>query len=168
MKYLYAPWRSEYARRHEPKNSSPLMECCPFCITHCSKADDEKLFIIKRFTHTFIMLNKYPYNPGHVLIIPYEHKKNLYDLSLEAQHECITIMSKTCKILEHTLQAAGINMGINIAKAAGASVVDHLHIHVLPRFMGDTNFLPTIAKTKQISLNLFDIYQQIKKEFDAE
>lgn len=168
MKYLYAPWRASYAGRHEPQKPTIQQESCPFCFHTISAEDDKKRFVIKRYDHAYIMLNAYPYNAGHLLIIPHKHTKNLYDLSIAAQHECINLVSKTCGILEHTLHAAGINVGINIAKAAGASVVDHLHIHVLPRFVGDTNFLPTIAKTKQISFDLHAIYTQIKHAFTHE
>lgn len=163
MKYLYAPWRSSYTQHVDTKNNKEFP--CIFCTIGSAEHTDTQEFVLYRSKHVFVILNKYPYNPGHILVIPYTHSKNLYDLNFEVQAECMRISSMCCAILEQQLGAHGINIGINTGKAAGASIVDHLHIHVLPRFFGDTNFLPTIAKTKQISLDLHDVYKKLKKGF---
>lgn len=156
MKKLYAPWRTAYTKRvHAAQESS-----CVFCIIRDSK-DDAQEFVLKRLPHCMVMLNKYPYNPGHLLIVPYEHKSalHLYDAAVRA--ELVEQASIGTEILQKAFDTDGCNIGINLGKASGAGIPDHLHMHVLPRFFGDTNFLPTLADTKQISLDLHEIYAQL-------
>ncbi len=159
MKILYAPWRDEYTGQEEVPE-----EGCVFCIqlTHNT---DEKYFILGRYKTMFIMLNRYPYNGGHILILPLEHIAHLEDLSQESQQELIYLISKSTSILKKELQAPGINVGMNLGKAAGAGIPSHLHAHVLPRWTGDTNFLPTLGNVKQVSRNLETIYHQLRPIF---
>lgn len=164
MKRLYAPWRSAYAQKisRETKIKTSAKECV-FCQILKEK-DDEKNFIIKRYKHCFIMLNRYPYNAGHLLIIPTNHKKNLSDFDAKARSEMMEIMSLATEIVQKK-GAHGVNVGINLGKAAGAGIPSHLHIHVLPRYEGDTNFMPLLADTKQISFDLKKVYEEMKGWF---
>lgn len=159
MKQLYAPWRKNYINNGNKNNE------CVFC-KQSKEQDDEKYFIIKRFTHCYSMLNIFPYNAGHILIIPYEHQPSLEQLSQETRSEIMEVTSASIPILKQVLGAEGINIGLNIGgKAAGGSIPEHLHLHVLPRWLGDTNFLVTLAETKQISLDLREIYQKLRNAF---
>ena len=111
------------------------------------------------------MLNLYPYNAGHLLILPFEHTATLEALPKATRTEIMELTSLCTKILESELKCDGINVGINLGRAAGAGIPSHLHLHVLPRWNGDTNFLPTLADTKQVSFDLKKIYTLLKKAF---
>ena len=114
------------------------------------------------------MLNKYPYNAGHLLILPIRHVALLSDLEKNERAELMELVNMSVNIVSATLGNHGLNIGINLGKAAGAGIPSHLHTHILPRWDGDTNFMPAIAKTKVISFDLSDIYEKLKKEFDKE
>lgn len=161
MKLLYAPWRTHYTKKAtENKNSGSEKECI-FC-QHFSQDNDEEHYILKRFKHHAVLLNCYPYNAGHLLIIPFAHYAQLDALSQKAQHELIELISATSRIVQEQLNAPGVNIGINIGKAAGASIPAHIHWHVLPRWADDTNFLPALGHTKTISYDLDEIYRKLK------
>lgn len=166
MKNLYAPWRGDYTTNTVHTNhKSPDKKDCVFCI-QLAENNDEKHFIIKRFDHNFIMLNLYPYNAGHLLIIPHEHKATLADLTQQARTELIELATHAQSILQKKSNADGINIGANIGKAARAGVPYHFHMHVLPRWHGDTNFLPTLTTTKTLSLDLGTVYRRLKNAFE--
>lgn len=163
MKKLYAPWRGTYTKgtvRNRKKTT--LSKDCVFCKIAKEKKDSAN-FILKRFKHNYIVLNRYPYNAGHLLVIPMAHKGRLSDLSPEARTELIELLSMSETVLRSALKAEGINIGLNQGKAAGAGIPQHLHFHLLPRWEGDTNFLPTLADAKQVSFDLKEIYQTLKK-----
>lgn len=163
MKYLYAPWRENYiSKKTENKNDENV---CVFCLK-LSENNDTQNFILKRFKYNAIILNLYPYNAGHLMIIPIEHKKRPAELGVEALHEFMELTSQSIEILENDLKAEGVNVGLNLDKAAGAGVPGHLHMHVIPRWNGDTNFMPIIAETKPISLDLKIVYKDLKTLFD--
>lgn len=166
MKLLHAPWRDQYANNpnHPSRRPDASSEECVFC-TQSNEKNDAQNFILKRFEHCYVMLNKYPYNAGHLLIIPYAHKKTLSDLSHDTRAELMETVSLSTDVLKKTLQCDGINVGINIGEGAGAGIPSHLHIHVLPRWINDTNFMPALADTKVISFDLATMYEQLKKEF---
>lgn len=160
MKLLYAPWRSNYAL----KGDRP-MKSCAFCEQIASQ-EDEKHFIIKRFSHCFVNLNLFPYNAGHIMVIPYQHQASLPALSQETRAELIEVVSVSIDLLTTALQAEGFNAGFNLGgKAAGGSIPKHLHIHILPRWLGDTNFLITLADVKPISFDLNKTYQTLRSAF---
>lgn len=165
MKQLYAPWRSDYTLGISDKKNG---KACPFCVQGANSDQDKKNFIIKRYKHCFVMLNLYPYNAGHVMVIPFEHKADLSLLSQEARYEIIEVVSHTISILQTTIRAEGLNVGFNLGgKAAGGSIPEHLHLHVVPRWLGDTNFLVALTDTKPISVNLVEIYEKLKKAFES-
>lgn len=161
MKKLYAPWRAAYAKRiHAQENDT----ACTFCRIIATK-DDSAEFILKRGMHCVTVLNKYPYNAGHLLVVPLMHVAQLHELTSEIRGELMEAVSYAADVVRKTLGAEGHNVGINIGKAAGAGIPEHIHVHVLPRFFGDTNFLPTLADTKQISFDLNEIYATLHDAF---
>jgi len=166
MRRLYAPWRSEYSGKVAAgKKEGATPDNCPFC-TQLQENQDEKNFILKRFDHSFVMLNKYPYNAGHILILPKKHVAKLSDLSKEARIELMELQSASIDILFSTLKNHGLNVGINHGKLGGAGIPSHLHIHVLPRWEGDTNFMTALTETRVISFDLHKTYEQLKAAFE--
>jgi ATP adenylyltransferase len=172
MNYLYAPWRSNYIdgkknKKHDvlSSESTGASDSCVFCIK-LSENRDTQNFVLKRFKYNAVILNLYPYNAGHLMVIPLEHIKRPLDLDQAARLEFMNLTAHSINIVEHTLGASGINVGLNLGKSAGAGIPTHLHMHVIPRWEGDTNFMPVIAQTKPISLDLNLVYQDLKPLFD--
>ncbi|MFA6066509.1 MAG: HIT domain-containing protein [Candidatus Babeliaceae bacterium] len=164
MKNLYAPWRGTYIadNMHDLSNNS-----CAFC-AQLEEHTDAKNFILKRCAYNAIFLNIYPYNPGHLLIVPYNHCDNLSLLVQEARAEMMEIISHSVTLLNEHVHTEGTNIGFNLGgKAAGGSIPEHIHAHVLPRWIGDTSFLPALAHAKPISLDLQDIYKKLLPVFAA-
>lgn len=165
MKFLYSPWRKNYVNDiRESKKDKASDQDCIFC-QQVNNKDDEKNFILRRFTHNFVMLNLYPYNHGHLMVVPFAHKPMLCDLAMAERAELIELVSTSCNILQMNQKAEGINVGLNLGKAAGAGIPSHLHMHVLPRWIGDTNFMPLLADTKVFSINLAELYKELKPQF---
>ena len=167
MKMLYAPWRENYttddARGPKGEDKTPD-DLCIFCDQLKQHKDDE-YFILARYKHTYIILNRYPYNAGHLLILPLAHEDKLEQLSTQTRAELMELISKSSRILEQELGAKGINVGLNMGKAAGAGLPSHLHFHVLPRWIGDTNFLPTLGKVKTVSIDIETVFKKLKPHF---
>lgn len=166
MDILYAPWRDKYVCNSKKENNA-LSNACVFCQKFSSQDCDQQNFILKKTKHAFIILNLYPYNGGHILILPRQHAAHLEDLSREIRAELMELMSATIVILKNVLKADGINTGLNLGKASGGSVPEHLHFHVVPRWAGDTGFITTISQTKSISVDLHRIYNDLKPAFQA-
>ena len=163
MKHLYAPWRQKYSKENK---ESIKKEGCPFCEKFkLSDSEDAKSYILKRFKHNAVILNLYPYNAGHLMVIPYEHKAQLHELSNDTLNELMQLTSKSSEILQQELGAEGINIGLNLGRNAGGGIPQHLHMHVLPRWQGDTNFLAVLADTKPISFDLNEIYKDLLPYF---
>ena len=143
MERLWAPWRMEYidsARDEEPGG-------CLFC-EKPKEGDDEKALILARSEKSFAMLNKYPYNSGHLMVAPFRHVGELEDLEDEEALDMQKLLGRSIKALKEAMQPDGFNLGMNLGRVAGAGVPDHLHWHVVPRWNGDTNFMPTVSGTK--------------------
>lgn len=166
MKTLYCPWRSSYTDNvaHSKREDTPAEECV-FC-KQFKENKDESYYILRRFKYHAVMFNKYPYNAGHLLILPFNHVANLHELSKESRNELTELIMHSTQILKKELNAHGFNVGLNLGIAGGAGIPSHLHYHVLPRYTGDTNFLPTLGQTKQISYDLNDFYKKLKPEFE--
>jgi len=154
MDKLWAPWRSKYI--YMRKRSG-----CIFC--GIKTMNDKKHYVINRSKHSFSMLNLYPYNNGHVMVAPYRHVKSLELLSDIELLDLMRLVNKTKVSLEKTLKPDGFNVGINIGKVGGAGFAGHVHIHVVPRWSGDTNFMPLIAGTKVVSESLEAMWELLKK-----
>jgi ATP adenylyltransferase len=166
MKSLYAPWRNPYSQSIEQPKADAQPDACIFC-TLLNDNQDQQHFILKRLTHTAIMFNRYPYNAGHLLIVPYNHVNSLASMSAAARAECMEAAQLCTAIIQDVMKPNGFNIGFNFGKAAGAGIPEHAHLHVLPRWTGDTNFLPTLGQTKTISMDLVDLYARLKPRFDA-
>jgi ATP adenylyltransferase len=165
MKRLYAPWRTTYTKKvsgTKDENIGP--EQCVFC-QQFKENNDAKHFILRRFSYNVILLNLYPYNAGHILILPLNHCPDLVSMAQDARYEMMELITLSTEILKKALNAQGANIGFNIGKAAGAGIPSHVHMHILPRWFGDTNFLPLIAETKQVSIDLQEIYNQLVPHF---
>jgi ATP adenylyltransferase len=165
MKRLYAPWRTAYVQQKEDDTQHDnTPETCIFCVQLAADTDDQ-FFILKRYEHCAVMLNTFPYNAGHLLIVPYVHIAALGLLTPTIRAEIMEVMARAVDLLTEVLACEGCNIGVNMGSAAGGSILSHLHVHVLPRWHGDTNFLPTLCDTKQISVDLHQIFIQLKQRF---
>jgi ATP adenylyltransferase len=158
MWHLWAPWRSTYMK--EKKNS----ERCIFCID-ADPADDEKNLVIYRGRLIFAILNRYPYTSGHLMIAPYEHVPRLSQASEAAAEEMMRMARRAERILETIYHADGLNIGMNLGEAAGAGIEQHIHLHVLPRWTGDANFMTSIGATRVLPEDLEETYSKLRHAF---
>ncbi len=166
MKRLYAPWRTSYVTDTSlQKNREKSKDECVFC-EQLQANNDEKYFILRRFDDTAVMLNLYPYNAGHLLVLPFEHHATLDKLPQKTRSEFIDVVAASERICHEVLKTDGANLGMNVGQAAGAGIPSHLHMHVLPRWTNDTNFMPLLADTKAISCDLHEIYKQLRPQFE--
>ena len=137
---------------------------CVFC-DHLAQGDDEAAHILFRGDHVFVLLNAYPYNTGHLMIAPLRHAGDLVELSAEERRELIDLTSSSVDIVRSALGAEGFNTGMNLGAAGGAGIPGHLHMHVVPRWGGDTNFMPVVGETKVLPEMLADTYAKLKPLF---
>jgi len=168
MDKIYAPWRHSYVTKTahvEPEKKIKLKNECVFC-QQFAENNDNKYFILKRFKHCAITMNLYPYNAGHLMVLPIEHKAELADLSLQAQHELIEQVNAGVELLKKTMKPEGFNIGLNLGIAGGGGIPSHLHFHILPRWSGDTNFLATLGETKIVCSDFNLVYKQLKKALE--
>ncbi len=157
MDRLYTPWRWDYMVNPKPDH-------CPFCeYLAQSPSHDPENYILFRAPRAFIVLNRYPYSNGHLMALPNAHVSTLDVLDDETQFELMKLTTYSTQILKSAYHAHGFNVGINIGKAAGAGMEAHLHIHIVPRWLGDTNFMPVIAKTKVMPESLEDVYSRLRR-----
>ena len=155
MDKLWAPWRSKYIYLRANKR-------CIFCGNRAS--DGRKKHIIARSKYCFAMLNLYPYNNGHVMVAPYRHVKSLEALSEGELLDCMKLVNKIKTLIDKKLKPQGFNIGLNLGKIGGAGFAGHVHIHIVPRWIGDTNIMPIISGTKVVSESLDAMYKLLKVE----
>jgi ATP adenylyltransferase len=155
MDYLFTPWRYAFLVS-ERKDSG-----CIFCDLP-KLGDDAKAKIVYRGTHCFIILNSYPYTSGHVMVVPYAHMDELQKLPADAAHEMMDLSQKMENVLRGLYKPDGINLGMNIGKAAGAGIAGHIHMHVLPRWIADANFISVVGETRILPEDLEVTYLRIK------
>ena len=158
MKKLWAPWRIEYIR-------SPKEDGCIFCDKPAGDNDREDL-ILYRGEKVFILMNLYPYNNAHLMIAPYIHVDNTEELDADTYKEIMVLADQSMAILKETIDAQGFNFGANIGAAAGAGIEDHIHFHIVPRWAGDTNFMPVLGHTKVEVQGLQECYDLLRPPFD--
>ncbi|MEE8484825.1 MAG: HIT domain-containing protein [Nitrospinota bacterium] len=159
MKRLWAPWRLEYVL-------SPKEDECIFCCKPKESNDkDRKNLILYRGEHNFIILNLYPYNNGHLMIVPYKHTDVLTTLAPEEMGEMGILTQKSIAVLEKLFTPQGFNVGINIGTAAGAGIKEHVHMHVVPRWEGDTNFMAAIGDTRVMVQHINETYDSLVEGF---
>lgn len=140
----------------------PREKGCVFC-NRIRRKSDRKDLILHRGKHAFVILNKYPYNPGHLMVVPNRHVSSLGDLKPKEHEEMFRLLVRAEQAMTKAMRPQGFNMGMNLGKAAGAGIDDHLHVHAIPRWFADTNFWPVIGETKSIPQHLFDTYDLLKK-----
>lgn len=153
MKRVWAPWRKSYIRLSQKKSKA-----CLFCGL-LKAGNDKKSFILTRTRFSFAVLNAYPYNNGHVMIVPIRHVASLEYLTSEEKLDWLDLYIRVQQAIEKTLKPHGYNVGINLGRVAGAGVPGHVHLHVVPRWNGDTNFMPVLSGTKVISESLESVYK---------
>lgn len=158
MDPLWAPWRKAYIR----PNALPRKGCL-FCRL-VSEKRAKKNYILKRTRHSFAVLNLYPYNNGHTLVVPCRHVNRVEALSGAEKLDWLSLHDEILKALKRAMRPDGFNVGINLGKSAGAGIPGHLHLHIVPRWNGDTNFMPVVAKTKVISESLDSAYRLIAEQ----
>jgi ATP adenylyltransferase len=158
---LWSPWRYEYIAA----GGESAVSGCVFCSLRDDPERDEANFVLHRASHNFVVLNLYPYISGHLLIVPYEHVGELDAASKETTDELMDLTKRCQTALREAYQPAGFNVGMNLGKSAGAGIVDHIHIHILPRWTGDTNFMSTIGETRVIPEDLATTYQKLRGKF---
>ncbi len=157
---LYSPWRIDYILSNKDKK-------CIFC-NKPKKNNDEENLILFRSKTCFVIMNRYPYNNGHLLIVPFRHVSKLNDLNSEEISDLFGTVQLCEKVIEEIYHCDGINMGMNLGKAAGAGIDDHLHVHLLPRWNGDSNFMTTIGATRVLPESFESSYKKLKQAFDKE
>ena len=151
---LWAPWRIKYIE-------SPKSQHCIFCIEGAEAKDRENL-VVYRGRKSFVMMNRYPYNTGHLMVAPYRHVGDLVELTEEELLDLMKNVNLSIRILREALKPEGFNIGINMGRIAGAGIEDHVHIHVVPRWTGDTNFMPVIAHVKVMPELLESTYDRLR------
>lgn len=159
---LWAPWRGAYVQgdrpdttpRSEPRWLPGADASCFLCLDAATPADDRRTHVVWRGAKTFAVLNKYPYNAGHVMVAPLEHRAALVDLDDATHLEAMHTLTRLTVVIQAKMNAAGFNVGLNLGKVAGAGVPGHLHWHLVPRWLGDANFMPVTADTAVISATL--------------
>jgi ATP adenylyltransferase len=159
MKHIWSPWRMTYIENHGKEDG------CVFCKA-VVREDNADNLIIKRGDLAFVILNRYPYTSGHVMVVPFKHKPNLEELDAPTRAEMIEWTSRATTVLRNIYNTTAFNIGVNIGEAAGAGVKEHVHLHIVPRWNGDTNFMSTLAETRVLPEALEDTWVRIKKGFD--
>jgi ATP adenylyltransferase len=154
MDYLWTPWRYAYVSTAEKARD------CVFCEA-VKAGDDEKTLIVHRGQHCFVILNAYPYTPGHVMIVPYAHLDELQKLPLEGANEMMALSQRMEHVLRELYHPDGINLGMNIGKAAGAGIAGHIHMHVLPRWVADANFVSVVGETRVLPEMLEETWKRM-------
>jgi ATP adenylyltransferase len=157
---IWAPWRLEYVKDASKDNE----EQCIFCAA-LNAGDDEASLIVHRGERCFVILNKFPYTNGHLMVAPYEHVDSLEELDAETSAELIALAQRGINALQASYSPHGYNVGVNQGRVAGAGVEHHIHMHVVPRWGGDTNFMPVLGDTRVMNQTLEDSYETVRGAF---
>ena len=157
MEQIWAPWRIKYIQMEKAKG-------CILC-DKPKENNDVPNYILHREEKNFVILNSYPYNPGHLMVAPYRHVASPEELTDEELHEHYEIVSRSIEVLRRVFNPAGFNIGMNLGKVAGAGIDDHIHTHIVPRWQGDTNFMPVIADARVVPEALAETYEKLRGKF---
>lgn len=158
MDVLWAPWRLDYILGPKPDE-------CVFCIPEHTEEDEERLVLV-RGKHCFVIMNKFPYNNGHLMVTPYRHVSCLTDLGEDEANDCMLWMQRCVGVIQQYFKPQGINTGLNIGEAAGAGIAAHLHFQIVPRWNGDASFMAVFGETSVIPQHLLSTYRDLKPLFD--
>jgi ATP adenylyltransferase len=154
MKRIWSPWRIDYIHNPSPAG-------CIFC-DKTQESKDQENRILGRGRYNFVIMNAFPYNPGHLMVVPYRHIGILEDMTAEERNEHYQMVSNAVGVLRAETRTANFNVGMNLGRVAGAGIADHVHTHIVPRWNGDNNFMPVIGETRVISESMDDIYNRLK------
>lgn len=169
MDRLWTPWRYQYISGEAAEtghDDSAPSDVCIFCaLPQADPAQDERNFILHRAQHNFIVLNLYPYTSGHLLVIPYQHTSELDSVPKDATDELMDLTKRAQAILRAAYRPDGLNLGMNLGSAAGAGVAGHVHLHILPRWTGDANFMSTVGETRVLPEDLPTTYRKLHGKF---
>ncbi len=158
MERLWAPWRMEYIESGDKKDT------CILC-DKLEEKDGTGNLVLKRSEYSFVIMNKFPYNPGHLMVCPLRHIANVEELTPEEMSDLFQQIQVSVKVIKRVLAPHGYNLGLNAGRVAGAGVDQHLHFHIVPRWNGDTNFMPVLADVKVIPEHLMRTYKKLKAAF---
>ena len=157
MERIWAPWRIQYLQMKKP-------EGCILCEKPVQKKDTQNYILYCGYKN-FIILNTYPYNPGHLMVAPYRHVANIEELTEEERNEHFEMVCRSVRVLRQVINPGSFNIGINAGKVAGAGIDDHFHTHIVPRWQGDTNFMPVLADIRVVPEALAETYQKLRGKF---
>jgi ATP adenylyltransferase len=161
MERLWAPWRMEFIAGEKPDG-------CFLC--EAAEADgesDAELLVLERGKHAFVIMNRYPYNNGHLLVAPIRHGGEFCEMTSDESAEVMALAQRWQRIIREVMRAEGFNMGMNLGKCAGAGVADHLHLHIVPRWNGDTNFMPVVADAHVVPQALRELYDNLRAHIEG-
>ena len=158
METLYSPWRMAYI------NSAGKPSGCIFC-EFPKRDEDEALLILHRGKTCFVIMNAFPYNPGHLMVVPYRHTADLPGLTTSELSEMMSLCQTAHRVITEVMKPHGFNMGMNLGKVAGAGIDQHLHMHVVPRWNGDTNFMPVLGEVRVVSEALNSTWKRLKEKW---
>ena len=158
MDRLWAPWRIDYIKSEKEKG-------CIFC-DKPAEGDDRSMLILYRGENSFVIMNLYPYNNGHLMIAPYQHTDSTHELNSNSRSEIMELADQIMTIQKNIMNADGFNYGANIGYSGGAGIADHIHFHIVPRWTGDTNFMPVLGHTKVQMQGLQETYNDLRPHFD--
>jgi ATP adenylyltransferase len=165
MEHLWSPWRSSYIQSFSKK---PAVESCFLCdAVGAAPEHDAENLVVHRTERCFVIMNRYPYNAGHLMVVPNIHCGDFGTLPADVAAEMMSVMQLSHTALTEMFHPHGFNMGANLGRVAGAGVPDHLHMHLLPRWNGDTNFMPLISETKVVSESLVDTARELRSVFST-
>ncbi len=159
MNHLWSPWRMAYIE------NNTKVDGCVFCMMQEMEDSAENL-IAYRGERAFVILNRYPYTSGHLMVVPFEHKSNFETLDSETRAEMMELTTRCMTVLRKIYNPHAFNMGANIGEAAGAGILEHVHIHIVPRWAGDTNFMSAVGETRVLPESLENTYARVKKGFE--
>ncbi len=161
MDYLWTPWRYQYITR------AGEAEECIFCAAATDVSHDRERLVVHRAARNFVVLNRFPYTTGHVMVVPFQHAPLLGDLEDETLSEMMRLAALTEKHLRSVYRPDGLNFGLNIGKSAGAGIAGHVHLHALPRWTGDTNFMTAIGETRVLPEELSQTWDKLRRAFSS-
>ncbi|MBV9772258.1 MAG: HIT domain-containing protein [Bryobacterales bacterium] len=159
MDHLWSPWRYQYVQKK--KSGSECVLCCA-----ALPGRDEENLVVHRARKNYVILNRYPYSTGHLMIVPYRHMNTLQDASQDTLEEMMLLVQKSQGLLQQIYQAPGFNLGMNLGESAGAGIAEHIHMHVLPRWPGDTNFMTTVGETRVLPEDLAVTWRKLSEAFE--
>jgi ATP adenylyltransferase len=162
MENLWSPWRSTYITTNKEQDDG-----CFLCELAQSDTCTAQNLVVARFPRSFVVLNRFPYNAGHVMVVPTVHEGDMVKLDADVASEIMSTVQRTLGVMHTVLTPDGVNLGANLGEHAGAGVPGHVHMHLVPRWKGDTNFMPTIAETKVASAALEELWERFVDAFGA-